>query len=194
MSSSAYTSSASSSARSSYETEEGQHHQQQQQQLQLDTSLPPLVPSHSYRHPQSQQQQQQHSLSPIHETPPPLTLPKPNTKHHQISKAVAGTKLYPSSRHRNERKECMDQLKFYAHSDINEWKLIGEKNNRTKLYSKSLENGTSTLPVLRSDSTFYGSWTPEQICSIIQCFGARKVCKCSIYTLRIHTKVNHAFN
>lgn len=187
MSSSAYTSSASSSARSSYETEEGQQEQQQQLQLQLDTSLPPLIPSHSYHHPQSQQQ---HSLSPIHETPPPLTLSKSNTKHHQTSKAVAGTKLYPSSRHRNERKECMDQLKFYAHSDINEWKLIGERNNRTKLYSKSLENGTSTLPVLRSDSTFYGSWTPEQICSIIQCFGARKVCKLSIHLV----KVNHASN
>ncbi|CAO3616426.1 unnamed protein product [Mucor hiemalis] len=170
MSSSAYTSSSSSSARSSYETEEGQQ-QQQQQQLQLDLSLPPLVPSHSYRHPQ----QQQHSLSPIHETPPSLTLPKPITKHHQSSKAVAGTKLYPSSRHRNERKECIEQLKTYAHSDISEWKLIGEKNNRTKLYSKSLESGGNTLPILRSDSTFYGSWTPEQICSIIQCFGARKV-------------------
>ncbi|GAA5800734.1 hypothetical protein HPULCUR_006170 [Helicostylum pulchrum] len=106
------------------------------------------------------------ALSPIQESPLPPTM-KIGTQ------AVAGSKLYPASRHRSARKQCMDQLKSYAESDLSLWKLIGERNNRTKLYTQSVEG--SKLPVMRSDSTFYGAWTPEQICSVVQCFGARKI-------------------
>ncbi|KAI8079446.1 hypothetical protein BDF21DRAFT_463512 [Thamnidium elegans] len=106
-------------------------------------------------------------LSPIRE------LASPTIKKDFGTQAVAGSKLYPASRHRSARKQCMDQLKSYANSDISNWKLIGERNNRTKLYTQSVEG--SKLPVMRSDSTFYGAWTPEQICSVVQCFGARKI-------------------
>lgn len=114
-----------------------------------------------------------HQLSPIHEISP---LPFSATIKKDFSaKAIAGSKLYPASRHRMERKQCMDQLKKYANSDINDWKLIGQRSNRTKLYTQAFEG--SKLPIMRSDTTFYGTWTPEQICSIVQCFGARKICK-----------------
>ncbi|KAG2198515.1 hypothetical protein INT47_008619 [Mucor saturninus] len=118
-----------------------------------------------------------HQLSPIHEVSP-NSLPFSSTtttgkKEFSSAKAVAGSKLYPASRHRVERKQCMDQLKKYAHSDINDWKLIGERNERTKVYTQAVEG--SKLPMMRSDTTFYGTWTPEQICSVVQCFGARKI-------------------
>jgi hypothetical protein len=144
MSSSAY----SSSARSSYEQEKYNEN---------STSPPPLIPSSSHSSP----------LSPIDELP---QLPFSSSKK---SKAIAGSKLYPASRHRSARKQSMDQLKLYAESDLNDWKCISD--GKTKMYTKSVEG--STLPILRSDSTFYGAWTPEQICSVIQCFGARKICK-----------------
>lgn len=115
-----------------------------------------------------------HQLSPIHEISP-LPFSSNSQKKDFSSKAVAGSKLYPASRHRLERKQCMDQLKKYAHSEISDWKLIGERNNRTKVYTQAYEG--SKLPVMRSDTTFYGTWTPEQICSVVQCFGSRKICK-----------------
>lgn len=118
-------------------------------------------------------------LSPIHELESPIGPPPPVptvvNRHHVPQSAVAGSKSYPASRHRAARKQCMDQLKSYVESDIQDWKLTGERNNRTKLYTKAVEG--SKLPVMRSDSTFYGNWTPEQICSVVQCFGARKICK-----------------
>lgn len=174
MSSSAYTTS-SSSARSSYETEEQRQQydteimNEQSNSISPIGSPPPLVPSHHHQYQQ---------LSPIHEIPPIMPFSSSSVKKKDFSsKAIAGSKLYPASRHRNARKQCIDQLKLYVASDINEWKSIGDhsQNNRTKIYTKSVEG--STLPILRSDSTFYGSWTPEQICSVIQCFGARKICK-----------------
>ncbi|CEP08703.1 hypothetical protein [Parasitella parasitica] len=90
------------------------------------------------------------------------------------SKAVAGARLYPTSRHRAARKQCIDRLQAYAHSNLSDWKHIGEKNN-TQLYTQAIQG--STLPVMRSETTFMDSWTPEQICSVIQCFGTRKICK-----------------
>lgn len=105
-----------------------------------------------------------HQLSPIQETPMPFS----------SSKAIAGTKLYPASRHRTARKQCIDKLQTFAHSDLKDWKHIGDRNN-TQLYTQATEG--STLPIMRSETTFVGSWTPEQICSVIQCFGARKECK-----------------
>lgn len=118
-------------------------------------------------------QRQSQQLSPIHELPSPFSERKP-VKSYTANTAVAGSKLYPASRHRGARKQCMEMLQAYAGSDLSEWKQIGEKN-RTKLYSQAVQG--STLPIMRSDTTFFGSWTPEQVCSVIQCFGARKICK-----------------
>ncbi|KAL7313001.1 hypothetical protein PS15m_008703 [Mucor circinelloides] len=116
--------------------------------------LPPSVISNS------------HQLSPIQEAPMPFS-----SKAKTSNVAIAGTKLYPASRHRAARKQCIEKLQAYAHSDLTDWKHIGDKNN-TQLYTQAVEG--STLPVMRSETAFVGSWTPEQICSVIQCFGARK--------------------
>jgi hypothetical protein len=117
-------------------------------------------------------QRKNHQLSPIHELPLPFSDKRPAK-----TIAVAGSKLYPASRHRGARKQCMEMLQAYAGSDLSEWKQIGEKN-RTKLYSQAVQG--SALPMMRSDTTFFGSWTPEQICSVIQCFGARKICTVTV--------------
>jgi hypothetical protein len=29
----------------------------------------------------------------------------------------------------------------------------------------------------RADGMIYGGWTPEQLCSVTHCIGARKICK-----------------
>jgi hypothetical protein len=162
MSSSDYSSSGSSSARSSYNKEEV---------AETATQAPPAILS------QSTSQTSFSQLSPISEmSPSPFSNNAPKRDFSvSIKSAVAGSKLYPASRHRSARKTCIDQLKAYATSDLSNWKLIGEGNNRTKMYTQTFEG--STLPVMRSDSTLYGAWTPEQICSVVQCFGARKICK-----------------
>jgi hypothetical protein len=133
------------------------------------------------------QQRQNHQLSPIHELPSPFSDRK-LIKNHTATVAVAGSKLYPASRHRGARKQCMEMLQTYAGSDLSEWKQIGEKN-RTKLYSQAVQG--STLPIMRSDTTFFGSWTPEQICSVIQCFGARKICTVNTRYIYIYTMTNN---
>ncbi|KAL9555878.1 hypothetical protein MBANPS3_002160 [Mucor bainieri] len=107
-----------------------------------------------------------HQLSPIQEAPMPFS-----SKAKSSNIAIAGTKLYPASRHRTARKQCIEKLQTYAHSELKEWKHIGDKNN-TQLYTQAVDD--STLPIMRSETAFVGSWTPEQICSVIQCFGARK--------------------
>ncbi|KAI8993511.1 hypothetical protein BDB01DRAFT_329563 [Pilobolus umbonatus] len=85
--------------------------------------------------------------------------------------AVAGTKLYPASRHRNARKRSLDLFHEYLSSDLNDWKSMGQKND-TCLYTKADE--ASALPIMRGELTMYGSWTPEQVCSVVQCFGSRQ--------------------
>ncbi|KAI9270369.1 hypothetical protein BDA99DRAFT_459862 [Phascolomyces articulosus] len=95
-----------------------------------------------------------------------------------LAAAAAGSspqnmsRLYPPSRHRTSRKQCIETLKRLSSSDLDEWKEMGERNS-TKLYSKSVQG--SALPILRGDVTLHGQWTPEQVCSVIQCFGARKI-------------------
>ncbi|KAG0180507.1 hypothetical protein DFQ29_000549 [Apophysomyces sp. BC1021] len=81
-------------------------------------------------------------------------------------------RLYPPSRHRSARKHGIETLKRLATSDLEDWKEIGERNN-VKLYSKSVQG--SPLAILRGDSVIGGGWTPEQVCSVIQCFGSRKI-------------------
>ncbi|KAI8374311.1 uncharacterized protein BYT42DRAFT_399572 [Radiomyces spectabilis] len=81
-------------------------------------------------------------------------------------------RLYPPSRHRSVRKQCMETLKRLASSDLDEWKQHGERNN-TQLYSKSVQG--SALPILRADGMIGNAWSAEQVCSVVQSFGARKV-------------------
>ncbi|KAI8375385.1 hypothetical protein EDC96DRAFT_497045 [Choanephora cucurbitarum] len=82
------------------------------------------------------------------------------------------SKLYPRSRHRLARKKSLQMLQSYLESSLEEWKFVGEKNN-TKMYSQPVKE--YPLPILRGETIFQGDWTPEQVCSVIQSFGARKI-------------------
>ncbi|KAL0093496.1 hypothetical protein F4703DRAFT_1730878, partial [Phycomyces blakesleeanus] len=95
-----------------------------------------------------------------------LPRPLPSTLHNPA------VKLYPPSRHRSTRRQCMDLLKQLASDDLDDWKPSGEKNN-VRLYTKSVQG--SPLPIMRGETTLSGPWTAEQVCSVIQCFGARKL-------------------
>ncbi|KAI8342357.1 hypothetical protein BC941DRAFT_509274 [Chlamydoabsidia padenii] len=79
-------------------------------------------------------------------------------------------KLYPPARHRSARKESLINYKRLYSSDIEEWKELGDRDG-VKMYSKPSQG--SALPILRGDGRLEGSWTVEQVCSVIQCFGAR---------------------
>ncbi|KAI8333866.1 hypothetical protein BC941DRAFT_400731 [Chlamydoabsidia padenii] len=79
-------------------------------------------------------------------------------------------KLYPLARHRAARKESLTNYKRLLSSDMDEWKLVEEKEG-VKIFSKAVQG--SALPILRGDGLIEGPWTAEQVCSVVQCFGAR---------------------
>ncbi|RCH78883.1 hypothetical protein CU098_002899, partial [Rhizopus stolonifer] len=123
-----------------------------------DFPLPPIHRNH--------QHQRQFLLSPIHESDPI------DFKEKKTADAASKSKLYPPSRHRQARKQSLDMLQTHANSSLDDWKYIGEKN-QTQMYCQSIQG--NPLPILRGETTLTGNWTPEQICSVIQCFGARKL-------------------
>lgn len=84
---------------------------------------------------------------------------------------VPPPRLYPASPHRNSRKKSFEILKSHVTSPLEEWTLVGQEDE-AKMYTKTYPD--SILPVMRSDYEFSDQWTVEQICSVIQCFGARK--------------------
>ncbi|ORZ00073.1 hypothetical protein BCR42DRAFT_429894 [Absidia repens] len=86
------------------------------------------------------------------------------------SSDTASSKLYPEARHRSSRKESVTSYKRLLSSDITEWKKTGECEG-VKTYAKASHCGG--LPILRGDGWLEGSWTAEQVCSVVQCFGAR---------------------
>lgn len=101
---------------------------------------------------------------------------KPTTSDPYLPKLPEAhpARLYPASRHREARKESLESLKKHVESDIDEWKSAGESDH-AKYYIKPLPD--TALPIMRSDCEIQGDWSPEQVCSVIQCFGARKKCK-----------------
>lgn len=132
--------------------------------------------------PSRQQQKQKHnphhsqssSLRRIHFADENEEIPHEPAKSSTETLAPSDShRLYQPSRHKTARKQCLETVKRLAASDLDEWKETGEKN-QCKIYSKSVQG--SPLPILRGDSVITGPWTPEQVCSVIQCFGARKIC------------------
>ncbi|ORZ01715.1 hypothetical protein BCR43DRAFT_503213 [Syncephalastrum racemosum] len=126
---------------------------------------------------QTQKQNQHHSQSSslrrIHFADEDEEIPHETTKSSTETLAhIDSHRLYQPSRHKTARKQCLETVKRLAASDLDEWKETGEKN-QCKIYSKSVQG--SPLPILRGDSVITGPWTPEQVCSVIQCFGARKI-------------------
>ena len=109
-----------------------------------------------------QQQQQQSPLS------PPLTLPMIVRPH----------PLYPVHRFLSEKVESMNLFKRLSAS-LDSWSLIEEaKENDFRLYDYNCQLSTSSrLSLIRADGCITGKWSAEQLCSAVQCFGARKTCK-----------------
>ncbi|KAI8369769.1 hypothetical protein BD560DRAFT_397774 [Blakeslea trispora] len=111
----------------------------------------------------------------------PTASPPPNTKTH----------LYPAHRHSVQKLESLEILKRLTDSTAL-WNIMKQptENNPSTHYSLdrkllnshhnphakkgvSHENEAAT-PFIRVDSTISGGWTPEQLCSMVHCFGARK--------------------
>ncbi|CAO3579835.1 unnamed protein product [Absidia cylindrospora] len=86
------------------------------------------------------------------------------------STTSTNAKLYPPARHRSARKESLISYKRLFSSDMEEWKELGERDG-VKMYSKASQG--YALPILRGDGWLEGSWTAEQVCSVVQCFGAK---------------------
>lgn len=114
--------------------------------------------------------------------------------------------LYPSHRHPIQKVESIQLLKKLTFSTDN-WKLTKELKDGTKHfvfnsnilsddeddfmmqqqqrrllnpnnpYSNNGETSKRKVPFIRADGVIDGGWTAEQLCSVIHCFGSRKICK-----------------
>ncbi|KAG0178746.1 hypothetical protein DFQ29_003052 [Apophysomyces sp. BC1021] len=90
----------------------------------------------------------------ITSNPTPRTKQPSSTRH-----------LYPSHRHPAKKAKCIDQLKRLSAS-LEEWTFQGETDD-IKAYSY---NG-----YVRYDCVIESGLSAEQLCSIVHCFGARKI-------------------
>ncbi|KAG0765106.1 hypothetical protein G6F19_006591 [Rhizopus arrhizus] len=97
---------------------------------------------------------------------------EPMQPTHKVSNNPIRPRLYPASPHRSSRKRSLEILKDYVESNLDGWKQIGDESD-IKMYIKTIPD--SVLPIMRSYYEFSDKWTVEQICSVIQCFGARKI-------------------
>jgi hypothetical protein len=88
------------------------------------------------------------------------------------SSSVPTRMLYPHHRHPSVKMEKMSKLKHLAAS-LDNWNYEGDLKG-TKVYSRTTEDNKL---ILRADGTILDGWTAEQICSVVQNFGARKMCK-----------------
>ncbi|KAI9491869.1 hypothetical protein BDB00DRAFT_468279 [Zychaea mexicana] len=104
----------------------------------------------------SQQQQQQQQQQPQHRQQQRQTIP---SRH-----------LYPSHRHPTKKVESLELLKRLS-SSLDDWMTKGEIDG-VKLYTKAQPDRPSFL---RGDGVIEGEWTAEQLCSLIHCYGARKI-------------------
>ncbi|CAO3590545.1 unnamed protein product [Absidia cylindrospora] len=86
-----------------------------------------------------------------------LSNSSPTQKQHQ--------RLYPIHRHSSKKAEILTMIKQLSMSP--EGWVFSKEQDGIRYYS----NGN----YLRSDGMIYGGWTPEQLCSVIHCIGARKI-------------------
>ncbi|KAI8138906.1 hypothetical protein BJV82DRAFT_522813 [Fennellomyces sp. T-0311] len=86
------------------------------------------------------------------------------------AKPTGSRHLYPSHRHPTKKIESLESLKRLS-SSLEGWTSKGEIAG-VKLYTQALPEKT---PFLRGDGVIEGGWTAEQLCSVIHCFGARKI-------------------
>ncbi|KAK4517509.1 galactokinase [Mucor velutinosus] len=105
---------------------------------------------------------------------------------------TAGRHLYPSHRHPIQKVESIQLLKKLTFS-LDNWNLTKELDDGSKYYTlnarllsddeeesmlqmtKSSKSNARKVPFVRADGIIQGGWTAEQLCSVIHCFGSRKI-------------------
>ncbi|RUS26480.1 hypothetical protein BC938DRAFT_470717, partial [Jimgerdemannia flammicorona] len=87
------------------------------------------------------------------------------------STPVPPRQTYPPHRHLEVQKRSMEQFKKLA-SHLENWTFHSEFK-AVKIYTRAIPG--ATLPMLRGDGVVKHGWTAEQVCSVVQSFGARKL-------------------
>jgi hypothetical protein len=132
--------------------------------------------------------------------PPPPPLPKKHisfadrditytAKEEVTNKKPNKGHLYPSHRHPIQKVESLQLLKklTFSHDNWKQTKTLDDGSKQfvlnTPIYSNDEEDQVdkkTPIPFLRTDGVIEGGWTAEQLCSVIHCYGARKLCKLKI--------------
>ncbi|KAI8357905.1 hypothetical protein EDC96DRAFT_244951 [Choanephora cucurbitarum] len=118
-----------------------------------------------------------------------LPEPKPAPVSPKLPKAKAH--LYPAHRHSIQKIRSLELLKRLTASkdlwnvmkqssedshttcySLNRKLLVNQSNSHTK--KDDVNESEAMSPFIRVDGTISGGWTPEQLCSMVHCFGARK--------------------
>lgn len=89
--------------------------------------------------------------------------------------------LYSSHRHPVNKLESIQLLKKIT-SSLENWNLAKELDDgKTRYYLAMDDEETQNrkMSFVRADSVVEDGWTAEQLCSVIHCYGSRKICKCS---------------
>ncbi|CAO3662109.1 unnamed protein product [Rhizopus stolonifer] len=95
--------------------------------------------------------------------------------HMPLGSEDTSQSLYPLNRHPIKRVESIQLLKKLT-SSYDYWSLDKQTDNATCYrFVTPLDGEENRMPFIRVDSTIHGSWTAEQLCSVIHCAGARKI-------------------
>ncbi|KAI8060151.1 hypothetical protein BC940DRAFT_312715 [Gongronella butleri] len=134
----------------------------------------PHAPSNAYvgGHPLQQQQQQQHQQQqPLARASSSASQQQPSSSPQiatvtTIPPSPSSHRLYPTHRHPGKKAQCVALLKQLFPLD-QRWQLQKEDGNiRSYVHANNF---------VRADGVIAGNWTSEQLCSIVQCMGARKI-------------------
>ncbi|CEP10163.1 hypothetical protein [Parasitella parasitica] len=97
--------------------------------------------------------------------------------------------LYPSHRHPLQKVESIQLLKKLAFS-LDDWNLTNELDDGSRHYmfaarilsddddeedDQDPDDSSQKVPFIRADAVIQGGWTAEQLCSVIHCYGSRKI-------------------
>lgn len=188
---------------------------QQQQQLQMPPTPPPTVKKHisfadrdiTYTATNNEEDTSGSSVTNDSNS----TIPPKKKGMTSFQAVPIKQHLYPSHRHPIQKVESIQLLKKLTFTTDN-WKLTKELNDGFRYYlldSNILAdeeddfimnhldhrlNGNGQLlkrrvPFIRADGIISGGWTAEQLCSVIHCFGSRKICKFGILLLCIRVRI-----
>ena len=97
-----------------------------------------------------------------------------NSSENSTNVAKKRQPLYLPHRFPSQKAESLNLIKRMTAS-LEPWTLTSE-NNGIKVYAMNEQCSISLLHASRMDGTIRGEWTPEQLCSVVNCFGARKIC------------------